>query len=83
MGWVAILSTDFLPYGQESPGWISLFILDGDGRGIARDIKKNYFYFQNSTKNGNKVGTIYKVGTLLCLSAFKIVQSLLQLFVTF
>ena len=31
--------------------------------GIARNIKKNYFHFQNATKNGNKVVTIYKVGT--------------------
>ena len=28
-------------------------IPDGDGRGIARDIKKKYFHFQNLTKNGN------------------------------
>ena len=27
-------------------------IRDGDGRGIARDLKKKYFHFQNSTKNG-------------------------------
>ena len=49
---------------------IGQWIPDSDGRGIARDIKTNYFYFQNSTKNGNKVGTIYKVGTLFCISAF-------------
>ena len=30
----------------------------------------NIFHFQNLTKNGNKVGTIYKVGTLLYISAF-------------
>ena len=35
------------------------------------------------TKNGNKVGTIYKVLTLLCISAFKIVQTLLTFFVEF
>ena len=66
-------------YGQESPGWLSLYKLviiffffweytetpifwekligqlipDRDGRGIARNIKKNYFHFQNSTKKGN------------------------------
>ena len=81
-------------YGQESPGWISLFKLitfsllkiyrtviflvkligqwipDGDGRGMARDIKKNYCHFQNLTENGDEVGTIYKIGTLLCISAF-------------
>ena len=33
-------------------------IPDRDGRGIARDIKKNDFHFQNLTKNGNKVWTI-------------------------
>ena len=47
--------------GQEIP--------NGNGRGIARNIKKYYFHFQNLTKNGNKVGTIYKVGTLLYISA--------------
>ena len=41
---------------------ICQWIPDRDGRDITRDIKKNYFYFQNLTKNGNKVGTIYKVG---------------------
>ena len=70
-------------YGQESPGWISLYklgtffvylkiyrksnffgknigqwIRDRNGRGIDRDIKKNYFHVQNLTKNGNKVWTI-------------------------
>ena len=49
---------------------IGQWIPNGDGRGIARDIKKIYFYFQNLTKNVNKVGTIYKVGTLLCILAF-------------
>ena len=39
------------------------WIPDRDGRGIARDIKKKYFHFWNATKNSNKVGTIYKVGT--------------------
>ena len=38
----------------------------GDSQGY----QKKYFYFQNSTKNCNKVGTIYKVGTLLYISAF-------------
>ena len=47
------------------------WIFDGNGRGIARDINKINFHFQNSTKNGNKVGTIYKVGTLLYISAFQ------------
>ena len=42
---------------------IGQWIPDHDGRGIARDITKNYFHFQNATKNDNKVGTIYKVGT--------------------
>ena len=70
-------------YGQESPGWISLYKLvtffffwkytetsiflekligqwipNRNGRGIAREIKKKYFHFQNLTKNGNKVWTI-------------------------
>ena len=72
-----------IAYGQESPGWISLYKLgnffffenkqkrqfywkkksgqripDRNGQGIASDIKKNYFHFQNLTKNGNKVWTI-------------------------
>ena len=38
--------------------FIGQWIPDRDGRGIARDIKKNYFHFQYATKNGNKVGTI-------------------------
>ena len=33
---------------------IGQLIPDRDGRGIARDIKKKYFHFQNLTKNGNK-----------------------------
>ena len=32
--------------------------LDGNGQGIARDIKKNYLPFQNATKKGNKVWKI-------------------------
>ena len=43
---------------------------DDEGRGIAMNIKRNYFHFQNSTKNVNKVVTIYKAGTLLYISAF-------------
>ena len=42
---------------------IGQWIPDRNGRGIARDIKKNNFQFQNATINGNKVGTIYKIGT--------------------
>ena len=42
---------------------IGQLILDGNGQGIARDIKKNNFHFQNATKKYNKVGTIYKIGT--------------------
>ena len=49
---------------------IGQWIPDCDGQGIIRDIKKKYFHFQNATKNGNKVGTIYKVWTLLYISAF-------------
>ena len=37
---------------------IGQWIPDRNGRGIARDIQKNYFHFQNLTKNGNKVWTI-------------------------
>ena len=40
--------------------------------GNSKVYQKNYFYIQNSTKNCNKVGTIYKVGTLLYISAFKL-----------
>ena len=53
------------------------------GGGIARDIQKNYFYFQNSTKNVNKVGTINKVVTHLYISAFWIVQTLLPFLSSF
>ena len=42
---------------------IGQWILDRNWRGIARNIKKNYLHFLNTTKKGNKVGTIYKVGT--------------------
>ena len=64
-------------HGHESSGWVSLYKLvtffligqwtpDSEGRGIARDIKKTiYFHFKNSTKNGDKDGTIYKARTLL------------------
>ena len=38
--------------------FIGQWIPDRDGQGIARDIEKNYFHFQNAKKNGNKVGTI-------------------------
>ena len=37
---------------------ICQWILDGTGRGIARDILKKYFHFLNYTKKGNKVGMI-------------------------
>ena len=45
-------------------------IPDGNGRGIARDTKKNMFIFKTWQKNGNKVGTVYKVGILLYISDF-------------
>ena len=32
----------------------------GEGRGIARDIQNSHFNFEHSTKNDNKVVTIYK-----------------------
>ena len=51
---------------------IGHWIPNGDGRGIARDIKKKLFNFQNSTKNGNQVGTIYKVGTFSAFQLFKL-----------
>ena len=47
--------------GQQIP--------DRDGQRIARDIKKNYFHFQNLTKNGNKVWTIYKAEMTLLFSS--------------
>ena len=50
-------------------------IPDGKGRGIARDIKKSYFHFQNSKKNVNKVVKIYK--------AILIVPTLLPFLVEF
>ena len=53
---------------------IGQWIPDRDGRGIARDIKNNYFHFQNLKKNGNKVGTIYKAEmTILFPSVLHIV----------
>ena len=39
---------------------IGQWIHGDEGRGITRDIQKNHFYFQHSTKKNNKVGTIYK-----------------------
>ena len=48
---------------------IGQYIPVGEGRGIARDVLKNYFHFQNSTKKGHKVAT-NKAGTLFCISAF-------------
>ena len=52
--------------------------------------KKNYFHFQNATKNGNTVGTIlyikkkYKTEEKrIVISAFEIVQTLLPFFVKF
>ena len=90
-------------YGQESPGWISLYklvtfffwkysetsiilekmigqwILDRNVREITRDIKKNYFHFQNLTKNGNKVWKILKSWndpSLLFSFAFFLVENI-------
>ena len=57
---------------------IGQWIPDRDERGIARDIKKNYFYFWNATKNGNKVGTIYKVGTFQLLNCPNLVSIFCQ-----
>ena len=37
---------------------IGQWIPDGDGREIARDIKKIIFIFKTWPKNGNKVGMI-------------------------
>ena len=37
---------------------ICQWIPNSEGRRKARDILKKYFHFQNSSKNGNKVGTI-------------------------
>ena len=44
---------------------IGQLISDSEGQGIAWDIKKKYFPFLNSTKNGTKVATIYNAVTLL------------------
>ena len=43
---------------------IGQWIPDGKGQGIAWHIKKNDFPLQNSKKNGTKVATIDKAGTL-------------------
>ena len=59
---------------------IGQWIPDRNGRGIARDIKKNYFHFQNATKTGNKVGTIYKVGTFKLLKLSKLCYHFLSSF---
>ena len=48
---------------------IGQWIPDRNWRGIARDIKKNYFHFQNLTKNGNKVWTIKKAEMTLLFSS--------------
>ena len=69
--------------------FIMQWILDGNGRGIARDLKKNIFIFM--TKNGNtvwtilkaemyKVGTIYKVGTYQLFKLSKLCYHLLSRF---
>ena len=50
------------------------------GRG-SLGISKEIIFILNLTKNGNKVETIYKVGTLLCISALLIVQTLWPFFV--
>ena len=39
---------------------IGQWIHGDEGQGNTRDIQKSNFHFQHSTKNGNKVGTIYK-----------------------
>ena len=39
--------------------------------------------FETLQKNGNKDGTIFKAGTLLYISAFKIVPTVLTFFVEF
>ena len=44
------------PFLHHNTQWIPY----GNGRVIARDIKKYYFHFQNLTENGSKVWTIYK-----------------------
>ena len=49
---------------------IGKWIPDRDGRGIARDIKRNYFHFQNLTKNGNKVWTTSNAEMTLLISSF-------------
>ena len=59
---------------------IGKWILYRDGRGIARDVKKNYFHFQNATKNGNKVGTIDKLGTFQLFKLSKLCYHFLSSF---
>ena len=59
---------------------IGQWIPDRNGRGIRRDIKKKYFHFQNATKNGNKVGTIYKVGKFQLFKLSKLCYHFLSSF---
>ena len=48
--------------------------MDGKGRGIARDILKNKSIFKTLQKNGNKVATIYKAGTLVYILAITVLK---------
>ena len=54
---------------QKSPFFVGKIDWSmNSGRLWVGDINKTYFHFQNLTKNGNKVGAIYKVG----FSAFQL-----------
>ena len=56
---------------------IGQWIPDCDGLGMARNIKKS---FSNTTKNGNKVGTIYKVGKFQIFKLSKLCYHFLSSF---
>ena len=57
------------------------FVNCPNGQVIARDIKKNHS--PNATKNGNKVGTIYKVGTFQLFKLSQLCYHFLLRFVEF
>ena len=74
-GWISVfkLVTFFVVENIKKPKclvkYIGQWIPDNERLGIASDIKKKII-FETLQKNGYKVWTIYKVGTLLYISAF-------------
>ena len=78
-GWISLFKLVIFfvcwKYTETSIFWVKLigqWIPDGDGRGLARDIKKNIFIFKTRQKMVTKLGQFTKLGPFSTFQLFKL-----------